>query len=101
MSTATRTQAVKENWSAMRGSLLSGAGITQTGNLDAAVVRLTADTIGDWVAGYPHYNALKALRDLFTAYDADMNAIDANRVPWARQGKTCMVAIVANLDGEV
>lgn len=100
MSAATRTAAVKENWSKMR-SLLSGSGITQTGNINEAIYQLSADSIGDWIAGYAHYGAIAALRDLFTAYDADMNASDANRVPWAREGKAVMIALVANLDGEV
>lgn len=101
MSTQSRVAAVKRHWNAMRGSYLSGAGITQLGNLNLHIRRLTDSNIGEWVAGDPRYDAMVALRDLYIAHDADMNAINAKAVAWAHYGKAEMVGLVANLDGEV
>lgn len=101
MSATTRVEAVKSNWSLMLGSLLSGAGIVQVGNITNQVVRLTPDTIAEWVTGDWRYDALDALKRLFVAYDEGLNGSNPRLCPWANQGAEVMTVIVANLDGEV
>lgn len=100
MSAATRVAHVKENWSSLQ-SCLSGASITGTVNLNNHIIRLSESNLAEWVSGDPRYDQVKALADLFDAYDADVNAVDSQRCPWAREGKTRFAAIVTNLDGEV
>lgn len=100
MSAATRVAAIRTGWSTAI-SLLPSAGVTSHAEITNAVQRITTDNIGDQVAGAFVYDAVDALLRLFVAYDSKLNAIDVQRVPWAKQGRAVLTEVKAALDGGV
>lgn len=100
MSTATRAAALQQAWSATQGSLACG-GITGVAEISNVVAGVTASNIGSHGSGTFLHSAMDALRRLFVAYDARLNAVDSWRVPWAADGAAKLTLAVAALDGEV